>query len=606
MTTGLDVTTLRGRRAVSRATRLSVGDTFERIRWSRPDAVVITGFSDAYEQHRELTATEADDLANRFARAVLAAGTEPGEIVVVACENSVEAMLVKIGLAKAGVVAAPINPKLAPDVVTEMLELTGAKHAVLDAEFWPALRAPLAAAGTDVLTAIAIGGTEPVPAPTFAGFIRDHPPTEPDVHIHGDDIWQILFTSGTSASPKGVLVPHVKTVLEALSMTGTLTRGLRHEHDIVLGGFLPIIYHVGDVTVFSALLAGGRVVLGRHAAGDQLADAAHEQRITAIWAGSPQVVQGVDAAVRAAPHLDLSCVTSIVFGFAPLRPAAYASLRAALGDHVACVEIIGQTEICCCHRFFLGEHRELYERAVPRHNYVGLPHPLMATAIVDESGTPLPACSPDIGEAVYRSPAVTPGYYRDPAATAKAMRNGWFHGGDAFGHGEAGQRVLVDRFKDIVKTGGENVSSVRVEQVLMQHPAVARAAVIGVPHDRWGEAVTAVVTLHTSCDTGELIAFCRSRLAGFEIPKEVVVVAEFPEAVGGKIRKNVLRERYRELHRAAPSALPVDDHRHGDRCYWDHTQARWVCPVASPTPIGNSTGHTVTRSARPPRPRGPR
>lgn len=581
MTTSVapDVTTLRGRRAVGRSHRLSVGDTIERMRWSRPDSVVISAFADAYEHpdHQELTVSRADDLANRFAHAIRAAGARPGDIVVLACENSVEAFLAKIGLAKAGITAAPINPKLAPSVVSELLELTGARHAVIDSEFWPSLREPLTAAGVEVVVAIEIGGVAPVPAPTFHEFVRDHPAVEPDVEIHGDDIWQILFTSGTSATPKGVLVPHVKTVLEALAMTGNLTRGLRHDHDVVLGGFLPIIYHVGDITLFAALLAGGRIVLGRRPVAEHLATAVHEQRITAIWAGSPQIVQGLDAALRADPRLDARCVTSVVFGFAPLPPASYASLQESMGDQVTCIEIIGQTEICCCHRFFLGEHRELYERTVPLQNYVGLPHPLMAAAIVDDRGGPLPPSSSAVGEGAFRSPAVSPGYYRQPGATAEAVRGGWFHGGDAFRTGESGQRILVDRFKDIVKSGGENVSSIRVEQTLMQHAAVDRAAVIGLPHDRWGEAVTAVVTVHEPCTSGELIDFCRERLAGFELPKKIVVVTGFPEAVGGKIRKNVLRERYADLYRDIGRSLA---HEHGSRCFWNPATAQWVCGTA--------------------------
>lgn len=579
----IDVTTLRGRRTVTRVGRLSMGDVFERIRWSRPNATVLTAFAGAAENpdRDRLTAAEADGLANRFANGVLAAGISPGDVVLMACENSVEALLVKIGLAKAGVVAAPVNPRLTPDVVAELLQLTGARSAVLDTEFWPAFAGPLADAGTTVLAAIAIGdasmSTNP-PAPSFSQFVAEQPDTEPDIEIHADDIWQILFTSGTSATPKAVLIPHIKTVLEAMSMTGTLVRGLRFEHDLVMGGFLPMIYHVGDITLWSAILAGGSAVVGRRADPVRLAEAVDRHAITGIWAGSPQIVQGLDRALRDHPTLNGSSITSIVFGFAPLLPSAYRSLRKTLGDNVACLEIIGQTEICCCHRFFLGEHTELFEREVPKLNYVGLPHALMAATIVAADGTPLPIDSSDVGEMVYRSPALTPGYFRNPEATAEAMRGGWFHGGDAFRTGEGGQRVLVDRFKDIVKTGGENVSSIRVEQTLLQHDSVQRAAVVGLPHHRWGEAVTAMVTLEQPCDPRDLIEHCRERLAGFEVPKQVLVIEQFPEAVGGKIRKNVLRERYAELYRIDPA---TGRHVHGPRCYWDHTQARWVCDLVS-------------------------
>jgi acyl-CoA synthetase (AMP-forming)/AMP-acid ligase II len=180
----------------------------------------------------------------------------------------------------------------------------------------------------------------------------------------------------------------------------------------------------------------------------------------------------------------------------------------------------------------------------------------MAAAIVDSGDRPIPAGSNDVGEGAYRSPALTCGYYRNPEATREAMRGGWFHGGDAFQWGESNQRMLVDRFKDIVKSGGENVSSIRVESVLMQHPAVARAGVIGLSHPRWGEAVTAFVVLRDGAVATEdaLVAFARSRLAGFEVPKKVVFVGSLPETVGGKLQKHVLRAEHRALYDDEPGA----------------------------------------------------
>ena len=151
-----------------------------------------------------------------------------------------------------------------------------------------------------------------------------------------------------------------------------------------------------------------------------------------------------------------------------------------------------------------------------------------------------------VGEAVYRSPTVMQGYYKDEEATRAAFAHGWFHSGDSCMYDEAGLRIMVDRKKDIVKTGGENVSSLRVEAVMQGHPAVDRCAIIGLPDERWGEAVTAVVLLRAGASPGDvdeatLIAHCRAKLAGFETPKRVVFVEKFPETVGGKIQKHVLR-----------------------------------------------------------------
>jgi acyl-CoA synthetase (AMP-forming)/AMP-acid ligase II len=150
------------------------------------------------------------------------------------------------------------------------------------------------------------------------------------------------------------------------------------------------------------------------------------------------------------------------------------------------------------------------------------------------------------GEVVYRSPAVMAGYYRDEEATRHAFRFGWFHGGDSAAYDDHGLRIMLDRYKDIVKTGGENVSSLRVEAVLAQHPDVAKTAVIGLPHARWGEAVTAVVVRRdgASPTEDELIKHCRANLAGYETPKSVVFAADLPETVGGKVLKYRLRADY--------------------------------------------------------------
>jgi acyl-CoA synthetase (AMP-forming)/AMP-acid ligase II len=136
------------------------------------------------------------------------------------------------------------------------------------------------------------------------------------------------------------------------------------------------------------------------------------------------------------------------------------------------------------------------------------------------------------------------GYYLDEPATRDALRDGWFHSGDMATYGEGGLRVMVDRFKDVVKSGGENVSSIRVEAVLNLHPSVSRSAVIGLPDDRWGEAVTAVIVpvAGAQIDESQLVAFCRERLAGFETPKRIVFVDELPTTVGGKVLKYRLRE----------------------------------------------------------------
>lgn len=207
--------------------------------------------------------------------------------------------------------------------------------------------------------------------------------------------------------------------------------------------------------------------------------------------------------------------------------------------------IFGQTESISCHRFWPDEWESLYRETAPRTNYVGLPSPLLASQVVGALGESLIDQPSVVGEAVYRSPVMAAGYYRNAGATAEAFRDAWFHSGDACSHDEAGRRIMVDRFKDIVKSGGENVSSLRVESVIIQHPDVARVAVIGIPDEKWGEIVAAVVIPASEGLTEDaVISFARERLAGFETPKRVLIVDALPETVGGKILKYKLRREY--------------------------------------------------------------
>ena len=547
----IDVTTLRGRRAVNRWERTSVGDMFERLTWSYPDQVAISGRPGAYadEQFARVTYRQADAVASRVAHALADAGLVPGDRVLMVCENSVEAFLAKVGIAKAGMVAAPINPNLATDVVTHLIGVLEPRFAIVDAEMWPKVEAAFAASDLAVGATITVGGGPVAGSPSFTDFIAGKPETEPDVEIHGDDIWQLLFTSGTTSMPKGAMLSHSMTHLAALNFSVSLSRSLRHESDLKLVVFLPIIYHIGDqIFPFGAFLAGGSMVLGRRPTPEATADAIAEERATALWNGSPQFAANLAAELDRRPELDVSSLTTLVYGWGALEPRVVEDLEKRCADGFVTLGIFGQTEAIACHRFWPTKWPEVYARSAPAVNYVGVPSPILASDVVDETGTPVRG---EPGEAVYRSPVIMAGYYRNEEATREAFRGGWFHSGDSAQIDEDGLRIMVDRYKDIVKSGGENVSSMRVESVLYGHPDVERAAVIGLDHPRWGEAVTAVVVpkAGTTPDADAIIAHCRERLAGFETPKAVVFADALPDTVGGKVLKYKLRAEHADLYR---------------------------------------------------------
>lgn len=540
-----DVDSLFERRADQRWNRVCVADIVERLTWSTPDkeALVAADCAVADPQFARLTFEQLDRLMNQVAHGLVASGLRRGDRVIMVCENSVEGYAFKLGAAKVGVVVAPLNPSLAVDVVAHLVAKVEPSLVVVDAELWPKVAPAFESLGRTPDVTVEIGGGVVGGSRSFADFVAGQPVEEPEARVHGDDIWEILFTSGTTAMPKGVMESHTSVTLAAYGFALTLTRGQRFESDVRVATFLPMIYHVGHyVFLLASFVAGGSVVLGRRPDPAAVARAIEAERATAVWGGSPAMLTALTT-VAEEEDRDLSSLTVAVYGWAALAPAITRRLQArAPGLEV--VEIFGQTESISCHRFWSGMFPEVYEATAPAQNYVGLPSPLLASQVVDAEGRSLAGTPGVAGEAVYRSPVTTAGYFKDLEATREAFREGWFHSGDSCLYDNDGLRVMVDRYKDLVKSGGENVSTIRVESVLVQHPAVTKVAVVGLNHERWGEAVTAVVvpTAADAVTEAELIAFARERLAGFETPKQVVFVSELPETVGGKVMKYKLRD----------------------------------------------------------------
>lgn len=542
----IDVENFRNRRNNARWNRVSVGDVIERMTWNEPGKVAFIATPEATVDpaYARVTYSEANDVINRVANALLALNLPRASRIAMLCDNSNEAWLAKVGVAKAGLVAAPINVMMASDVIAEALQRVGAQHAIVDQALWEPLEGTLAPA--NIRPIVSIGGPPQGRIPNFEEFMSEHGADEPDVEIHGDDIWQVLFTSGTTAKPKAVMISHTSTYMAAYSKALTMTRGLSHESEIRLGVFTPMVFHIGDqLCVFGPLVCGGTVIIGRKPQGPEMARAITDEKVTCLFGGSPQFVESLITEVQSKPEeYDLSSLGVMWFGWAPLAPASLAAFQELCGPQLKVYEMIAQTEAIAGHRFFIDRHLDMYLREAPAINHVGKPSPIMGATVMDETGQDLRDKPGVAGEAVYRTPAMFSGYYRDLEATQEAVRGDWFHSGDSFVYGQDQIRLMVDRYKDIVKSGGENVSSIRVESVLQQHPTVIRAAVIGLPDDRWGEMVTACILKapNTQFEEKALIGFARERLAGFETPKRIVVMDEFPTTVGGKVLKYKLRQ----------------------------------------------------------------
>ena len=451
------------------------------------------------------TFAELDDRVGRLAGVLDRVATRGDRIAVVAdnCGAWVECYY---GVPRAGMVLTPLNQRLTPGeqavllAAAEPTVLIGERHR-LDA------LAPLAERFPSVHTVAAVD------EPGWDELLASADPLEPLVPQHPDEAAWLLFTSGTTGRPKGVVLTHTSLVTGALGTA--LARPVLHD-DVFLTCF-PLCHVAGYNVIVFHLHGRPSVVLPRFRA-DELAAAVDAHGVTVASLAPTMLRALLDELDAAHPLASLRRVT---YGASPMPPELLRQAVERLG--VSFSEGYGMTE--------------LSGNAV----HDGHPTSLVSIRVVDDAGRDVPPGG--IGEIVARGDQVTAGYWRDPVATAEAFTGGWFHSGDLGTWDEEGRLHVVDRRKDIIVTGGENVASREVEDVLHDHPGVAAVAVVGVPDAYWGESICAVVVPR---DRGaltlyELVSFARTRLAGFKQPRHVVLVDALPVNAAGKVLKAELR-----------------------------------------------------------------
>ncbi|MBV9048434.1 MAG: AMP-binding protein, partial [Solirubrobacterales bacterium] len=350
--------------------------------------------------------------------------------------------------------------------------------------------------------------------------------------VRDDDLVQLLYTSGTTSTsrPKGAMLTHRALVHEY----GSSIAALNLAADDVPLHALPL-YHSAQMHVF--LIPGLAVGATNHLIEapdlDEILERIRRDRVTSLFF-PPTVWVGLANHPRF-QTADLGSLRSAFYGASIMPVPVLQKLQRRLPD-VGFYNCFGQSEIGPL-ATVLGpeEHAE-------RPGSVGRAVLFVETRVVD--GEMNDVASGELGEVVYRSPQLCSGYWGKPDETAAAFTGGWFHSGDLVRIDEQGYMFVVDRIKDVVNTGGVLVASREVEEALYLHPAVAEVAVIGVPHERWIEAIAAVVVLKDDTEPEELIAFAKQQLAPHKVPKAVHVVEELPKNASGKLLKRELRARF--------------------------------------------------------------
>lgn len=517
----------------ARISRVTLGDVIHRSarRFGERTALI--------EGEHRLSYRALDAASNRFAHHLLGLGLAKGARVGMLCNNSTQMVIAMLGIQKAGLVWVPINTALAVDAIGYILAHAEVRHVVIDTALHtkPELRELLQATGVSPLLCVLDGDTPPPGLATVPQAIAQGPETLPDVGIDSTDLALIMYTSGTTGRQKGVMHSHAS--VHSVLLSNMVEWGSSPERADVWSSVLPL-FHCGQHTVLmSALSVGGAVVVLRGFDPGAMLAAIERHRIT-VAVGLPMMYGALLAHPQRASR-DLSSLRLCVYAMAPMSRTLLLRLLDEFCPSFALVS--GQTEMYPGATIFeASEQRKRFG------SYWGVGTLVNEVAVMGDGGELL--APGQVGEIVFRGPNVMLGYYKDPEATANAQRFGWHHSGDLGRMDDDGQLIFLDRLKDMVKSGGENVPSIKVEEVLLRHPGVMNAAVVGLPHEHWGEAITAFVTRRPDApadfDEAALTAHCKEHLGGFEVPKQIIFLAALPMTSTGKIQKFELRKAHQD------------------------------------------------------------
>jgi len=467
---------------------------------------------------------------NAIAAALARGGVGEGDVVALLMRNRPEFIELVYAVNRLGAAFLPINFRLAPPEWRYIIEHGLANAVITEPDFEPVLAPAILDLGIRVQLTVG----EPATA-AFASYESFVAPCRgavvAPVDVGREALQRLMYTSGTTAHPKGVCITHENFCWKNLGLL--LEFGWDDSEVTVVGGPL---YHVGalDMGGLTTLHLGGTLVLQPSFDADDLLALIEEHRGTNCWLAPAMVnalLQSPGLATR-----NLSSLRTILSGGEKMPESRLRQILDAL-PNIWFADAYGLTETVSSDTFLDRDHM------ISKIGSVGKPLPHQQVRIVDSEDRPVAAGT--IGEIVLRGPKVFHGYWRDSRATETAIRGGWFHTGDIGRLDADGYLWVEDRKKDMIVSGGENIASPEVERALFKHPAVLEAAVVARPDERWGEVPYAFVVLREGyrVTSDELIEFCGQRLAKFKIPRQVEFLGTLPRTPSGKVLKRELRGR---------------------------------------------------------------
>ncbi len=513
--------------------RAALGDTIRRSARRNPEKIALVD-----EKDQRFTYQELNQAVNRCAWAFYNAGFKKGDSVATIAMNSGQLLILMYGAAKAGLIFTPINPGLTNEMILYILNHSESRMLVVDDALYPKIEPDLdKMGGIEHKLKLNIAGKEVPGFKDFSEFIQNEKSEEfEEVEIWERDISKLLYTSGTTAEPKGVLVSHLA---EFVSSLGNIIEVDIRESDVF--NIMMPLFHCAMLTLNNSVFhVGATGVVFRQFDPQHFLNKIQEEKISWVFA-LPMMYR----ALLGQPNLKEFDLSSLRFCLYAMAPMDQVTLEKCIETFQADFALgTGMTEVYPSTFAFRPEDQLRKEGP-----YWGIPSLIYDCVVADDDGNILPPGQE--GELLYRGPGVMQGYLKDEEATEHSMRDGWFHSGDIGMFDEEGQFYFLDRKKDMIKTGGENVPSIKVENALLEMPEVETATAVGLPHDYWMEAITAVVVPKKGEELTEekVIEWCKSKLSGFEVPKAAVILDALPMTTTGKVKKYALREQFKDLYK---------------------------------------------------------
>lgn len=480
------------------------------------------------------TYTEMNAICDRLGRGLDKFGVGKGDRVAVLSRNSHAFAALRFALARMGAVIVPINFMLNPEEIRFILASSGATVLAVGPDFVEAAR-DAAAKDCAVKSMVWLPGEQPSAPPagmTTFDDLLDADASPVITYVDNRDLAQIIYTSGTESQPKGAMLSHEAVMWQ---YTSCIIDGDIAENDVILHA-LPL-YHCAQLDVFlgpAAYLGATSVIIGQPTP-DRILSLIAAHGVTSFFA-PPTVWIGM----LRSPAFDTTDLSSLQKGYygASIMPVEVLLELQRRLPNVRFWNFYGQTEVAPVATVLKPEDQ------LRKAGSAGKPVLNVETRVVNDAMEDVAVG--EIGEIVHRSPHLLSGYYNNPEKTAEAFIGGWFHSGDLGTVDEEGYITVVDRRKDMIKTGGENVASREVEEMIYRLPEVSEVAVIGLPDPRWIEAVTAIVVVKTGHALTEsaVINHCAKAMAHFKTPKRVIFVDSLPKNPSGKLLKRELRQHY--------------------------------------------------------------